>query len=89
MFDVVLPTRIARNGALLTRQGRLNIRNSAHAAGSGPIEEGCSCYTCRRFSLAYLHHLFRAEEMLGYRLATLHNLRFMIELTERIRRRSK
>src|SRR5437764_13992383 len=61
MFDVVLPTRLARNGALLTRRGRLNIRNSAHAASASPIEEGCHCYTCRRFTLAYLHHLFRAE----------------------------
>jgi queuine tRNA-ribosyltransferase len=85
MFDVVLPTRIARNGALLTRQGRLNIRNSVHATSTQPIEDGCPCYTCRRFTLAYLHHLFRAEEMLGYRLATLHNLTFMLNLAAEIR----
>jgi len=85
MFDVVLPTRIARNGALLTRRGRLNIRNSMHASSRAPIEQGCPCYTCQRFTLAYLHHLFRAEELLAYRLATLHNLRFMLDLAAEIR----
>lgn len=85
MFDVVLPTRIARNGALLTHRGRLNIRNSVHASSRGPIEENCTCYTCRRFTLAYLHHLFRCEELLAYRLATVHNLRFMLDLATEIR----
>lgn len=85
MFDVVLPTRLARNGALITASGRLNIRNARHAESLDPIEPGCRCYTCRRFTLGYLHHLFRAEELLGYRLATLHNVTFMLDLAARIR----
>ncbi|MHB1131738.1 MAG: tRNA guanosine(34) transglycosylase Tgt [Chloroflexota bacterium] len=80
MFDCVLPTRVARNGALFTREGRLNVRNAAFRASEAPIDADCDCYTCRNFSLAYLHHLFRAEELLAYRLATLHNLRFMRRL---------
>ncbi len=85
MFDVVLPTRLARNGALITSRGRLNIRNARHADSDQPIEEGCRCYTCARFTLGYLHHLFRAEELLSYRLATLHNVTFMIDLAGHIR----
>ena len=85
MFDVVLPTRLARNGALITSAGRLNIRNARCADSSDPIEHGCRCYTCARFSLGYLHHLFRAEELLAYRLATLHNVTFMLDLVGRIR----
>ena len=86
MFDCVLPTRVARNGALFTRRGRLNVRNAAFRAVDGPIEAGCDCYTCRTFSMAYVHHLFRAEELLSYRLATIHNLRFMQRLMEDVRR---
>ena len=85
MFDVVLPTRLARNGALITAAGRLNIRNARCADSLEPIEPGCRCYTCARFSLGYLHHLFRAEELLAYRLATLHNVTFMLDLVGRIR----
>jgi queuine tRNA-ribosyltransferase len=85
MFDVVLPTRLARNGALLTSIGRLTIRNARFADVDAPIEQGCRCYTCARFSLGYLHHLFRAEELLAYRLATLHNVTFMLDLAARIR----
>jgi len=85
MFDCVLPTRIARNGALLTGTGRLNIRNARYERDPRPIEEGCDCAACQRFSRAYLRHLFKAEEILGLQLATVHNVRFLIRLTERIR----
>ncbi len=85
MFDVVLPTRLARNGALLTLEGRLNIRNARFADSEDPIMPGCRCYTCARFTLGYLHHLFRAEELLGYRLATLHNVTFMVDLAALVR----
>jgi len=85
-FDCVLPTRIARNGAVLTRQGRLNLRNAQFAADPAPIEAGCACYTCRTFSRAYLRHLVVAKEITGLRLTTLHNLHFMLETMRRIRR---
>ncbi len=85
MFDCVLPTRVARNGGLLTHQGRLNIRNARFARDPNPIEPGCTCYTCQHFSRAYLRHLFKAEEILGLRLATIHNLHFMLRLMEQVR----
>ena len=85
MLDVVLPTRLARNGALLTLQGRLNLRNARFADSEDPIMPGCRCYTCARFALGYLHHLFHAEELLGYRLATLHNVTFMVDLAALVR----
>ncbi|MCL4465998.1 MAG: tRNA guanosine(34) transglycosylase Tgt [Chloroflexi bacterium] len=85
MFDCVLPTRVARNGGLYTWHGRINVRNAAHKHANSPVEGDCDCYTCRTFSLAYLHHLFRCEELLAYRLATIHNLRFLQRLTARIR----
>ncbi len=85
MFDCVLPTRVARNGALFTRQGRRNIRNAAFKTSDEPIDLSCDCYTCRTFSTAYVHHLFRSEELLAYRLASIHNLRFLIKLMEEIR----
>ncbi len=85
MFDCVLPTRVARNGALLTHAGRLNIRNAQHSDSTLPIEEGCTCYTCQHFSRAYLRHLFKAGEILGLHLATLHNVHFMLRLMEQIR----
>jgi queuine tRNA-ribosyltransferase len=85
-FDCVLPTRIARNGAVLTRQGRLNLRNAQFAADPAPIEADCVCYTCRTFSRAYLRHLVVTKEITGLRLATLHNLHFMLETMRRIRR---
>lgn len=86
MFDCVLQTRLGRNGALFTRQGRINIRNARFRTEEGPIDPWCDCATCRTFSLAYLHHLFRAEELLAYRLASLHNLRWTIKLVEDMRR---
>ncbi len=85
MFDCVLPTRIARNGALFTHVGRLNIRNAQFTRDPRPIEEGCTCYTCSRFSRAYLRHLVMADEILGFRLTTLHNLHFLVNLVRRIR----
>jgi queuine tRNA-ribosyltransferase len=85
LFDSALPTRVARTGALYTRQGRRNIRNASWQRHDGPIDAGCDCYTCRTFSGAYLHHLFKAEELLAYRLATLHNLRFIIRLMTEMR----
>ncbi|MDP2728574.1 MAG: tRNA guanosine(34) transglycosylase Tgt [Dehalococcoidia bacterium] len=84
-FDSVLPTRIARNGALLTPDGRLNILNARFRMADGPIQKDCGCYTCRHFSLAYLHHLFRCQELLAYRLATIHNLWFTLDLMRRAR----
>ena len=85
MFDCVLPTRIARNGSILTRGGRINLRNRRFIEDGGPPDEGCDCYTCARFSRAYLRHLFMAGEILGHRLASIHNLRMLVRLTEQIR----
>ncbi len=85
MFDCVLPTRLARNGALLTRQGRIPLKSTRYALADRPIEEGCTCYTCRNFSLAYLNHLYRAEELLAYRLNSIHNVHFMVNLAKEIR----
>jgi queuine tRNA-ribosyltransferase len=86
LFDCALPTRVARNGALLTQQGRCNIRNAQFRRDDSPVDAECDCYTCRLFSRAYLHHLFKCEELLAYRLATIHNLRFTIKLVEQIKR---
>ena len=83
IFDCVLPTRVARNGGLFTRGGRLNLRNAQYAADPLPVEPGCDCYSCQHFSRAYLRHLFKAGEILGLHLATVHNVRFMIRLMER------
>lgn len=85
LFDCVLPTRLARNGAVLTRQGRLNIRNAQFARDPQPIEPGCQCYTCRNFTRAYLRHLLKAREILGLQLNTIHNVHFMIHMMKEIR----
>lgn len=85
MMDSVLPTRLARHGALLTANGRLLIRNAAFAGDGRPIEEDCDCYACRHFSRAYIRHLFKAGEVLGMTLATIHNLRFLSRLVEMVR----
>lgn len=85
IFDSALPTRIARNGALFTWQGRRNIRNAIFSRMVQPIAPDCDCYTCRTFSAAYLHHLFKGEELLAYRLATIHNLSFIHHLMDKIR----
>lgn len=81
MFDCVLPTRTARTGSALTATGRLNLKNARFARDPRPIEEGCACPACRRFSRAYVRHLLNQEELLGLRLLSLHNLHFLLELT--------
>ena len=85
MFDCVLPTRLARNGGVLTRTGRLNLRNARFADDPGPIDPGCTCYTCTHFSRAYLRHLTRANEILGHHLLTLHNLHLMLTIASELR----
>jgi queuine tRNA-ribosyltransferase len=85
MFDCVLPTRNARNGQLLTRDGPLNIKNARFAEDDSPVAEGCGCYTCRHFSRAYLRHLFLAGEMLSATLNTVHNLFFYLDTLRGIR----
>jgi len=85
MFDSALPTRVARNGALFTWQGRHNIRNATYSQMNQSFVPGCDCFTCRTFSAAYLHHLFSCDELLGYRLATIHNLSFIHNLMQRMR----
>jgi queuine tRNA-ribosyltransferase len=86
MFDSVLPARVARNGTLWVPEGRLNLRNARYLDDPRPVQEGCRCRLCRGFSRAYLAHLFRAEELLAYRLATCHNLTFTLDFMARIRR---
>jgi queuine tRNA-ribosyltransferase len=81
MFDCVLPTRTARTGSALTRSGRLNLRNARFARDPAPLDDECDCPACTRFSRAYLRHLVNQNELLGLRLLSLHNLRFLIELT--------
>jgi len=85
IFDSALPTRVARNGGLYTENGRINIRRSTFREAMVPIAAGCECFTCINYSAAYLHHLFRCEELLAYRLATIHNLHFMQRLIEQCR----
>jgi len=85
LFDCVAPTRMGRNGAALTSTGRINLKNAAHRLDERPIEEDCGCRTCRRFSRAYLRHLTHADEMLGPRLLSLHNVHFLIAMMRRAR----
>lgn len=85
MFDCALPTRVARHGGLFTRYGRVNITSARFRAQHGPVDIDCDCYTCRNYSAAYLHHLARAEELLYYRLGSIHNIRYMLHLAEDIR----
>ena len=80
MFDCVLPTRTARTGSALTWEGRLNLRNARFARDPRPLDMDCGCATCRRFSRAYIRHLVNQEEILGLRLLSLHNLRFLLDL---------
>ena len=86
MFDCVLPTRIARHGTLMTSQGRLNIRNAKNERDFGPLDPECDCYTCKNYSRAYLRHLIRSDEGLGQRLLSIHNLHYLIKLTEDARK---
>ncbi|MBZ4655930.1 MAG: queuine tRNA-ribosyltransferase [Thermoanaerobacter sp.] len=85
MFDCVLPTRIARNGTVFTSKGKLIVRDAPYAEDFSPLDEECDCYTCKNYSRAYIRHLFKANEILAARLATIHNLYFLIKLMERIR----
>jgi len=85
MFDSVLPARVARNGTLWVPEGRLNLRNTRFLDDDAPIQEGCRCRACRSFTRAYLAHLLRADELLFYRLATCHNLTYVLDFMARIR----
>jgi queuine tRNA-ribosyltransferase len=85
LFDCVLPTRVARSGQVWTDVGRLNLRNAAMLDDAEPIDPGCACEACRTHSRAYLAHLFRARELLAYRLASIHNVTWTLSLLRRLR----
>ncbi|NNG00272.1 MAG: tRNA guanosine(34) transglycosylase Tgt [Desulfobacteraceae bacterium] len=85
MFDCVMPTRNARNGQLFTRFGTINISNAEHRTAIEPIEEGCTCYTCRKYSRAYLRHLYTCREILAYRLNSIHNVHYYLSLVNQMR----
>ena len=85
LFDCVAPTRMGRNGALFTSDGRLNIKRAEFRNDPRPLDADCACPTCRRFSRAYLRHLFVADEMLGLRLLSLHNVHFLVSLMRQAR----
>lgn len=85
MFDCVLPTRIARHGNAFTRTGKINLRNLKYKEDFTPLEENCDCYTCKNYTKAYIRHLIVSNESLGGRLLSIHNIRFLIKLTEEIR----
>ncbi len=85
MFDCVMPTRNARNGQLFTASGTLNINNARFKYDTGPADPSCGCYTCQNYSMAYLHHLYRSRELLSYRLNTIHNLHYYLNLFQSMR----
>ena len=85
MFDCVLPTRMGRTGTALTSTGRLNLKNARFTRDESPLDEHCDCPACSRFTRAYIRHLVNQQELLGLRLLSLHNLRFLIRLTEAAR----
>lgn len=85
MMDCVLPTRIARHGTAMTSHGRLILKNKEFEKDFSPLDDNCDCYACKHYTKAYLHHLIKAEEILGYRLISLHNIRYLNHLTEEIR----
>ena len=85
MFDCVLPTRIGRNGTVLTSKGRLIVRDAKYARDYGPIDENCDCYACKNYSRAYIRHLIKANEIFGMRLTSWHNLHFLLKLMESVR----
>lgn len=85
MFDCVYPTRVARNGMAMTHKGRVNVRNAKFAHDWGPIEDGCECYACRNYSRAYIRHLYKAEEILAFRLVSYHNLYFLLKFMRNMR----
>ena len=86
MFDCVLPTRNARNGTLYTSQGKVNIKRAEFREDDGPLDPACGCETCRTYSRAYLRHLYMAKELLSFRLNTIHNLHYFLNLTARARK---
>ncbi|RDU63178.1 tRNA guanosine(34) transglycosylase Tgt [Helicobacter sp. MIT 14-3879] len=85
MFDCVMPTRNARNGTIFTQYGRMNIKSKKYKQDSNPIDKNCNCYTCKNFSIAYINHLFRANEILYNRLSSIHNLHYYLQLTREAR----
>lgn len=85
MFDCVMPTRNARNGWIFTRFGDVKIKNARYKEDTEPLDATCTCYTCKNFSRAYLHHLHRAGEILGARLNTIHNLHYYLNLMKEVR----
>jgi len=85
MFDCVMPTRNARNGWIFTRFGDIKIKNARYKDDKEPLDPTCSCYACRNFSRAYLHHLHRAQEILGARLNTIHNLHYYLDIMQQMR----
>ena len=85
MFDCVLPTRIARHGTAMTTNGRKILKNKEFERDFSPLDNKCDCYTCKNYTKAYLHHLIKADEILGYRLISIHNIRFLNNLTKEIR----
>ncbi len=85
MFDCVLPTRIGRNGTVMTARGKIIARDAKYARDFGPLDPDCDCYVCRNFSRAYIRHLLKAQEVLGIRLTTWHNLRFLLDLMKKVR----
>ncbi len=85
MFDCVLPTRVARNGSLYTPDGRINVLATKFRTMASPLDEDCDCYTCVNFTASYVSHLFRAKELLAFRLGSIHNLRFVLRLMEELR----
>jgi queuine tRNA-ribosyltransferase len=87
LFDCVFPTRMGRTGNALTRDGRINLRNARHRADPGPLDPECDCGACTRFSRAYVQHLVKANEMLGLKLLSLHNVHFLVRLVAEARAR--
>ena len=85
MFDCVLPTRIARNGTAFTSKGKVVVRNGKYKEDFTPLDEKCDCYCCKNYTKAYLRHLVNVEEILGGRMLSLHNITYLIKLTERMR----
>ncbi|ACC98064.1 Queuine tRNA-ribosyltransferase [Elusimicrobium minutum Pei191] len=85
MFDCVWPTRVARNGQAMTSEGKVNIKNNAHRLSEEPLDKNCDCWVCKRYTRAYLSHLYRAGELTSHRLISIHNIRFLIKTMERVR----
>jgi queuine tRNA-ribosyltransferase len=85
MFDCVIPTRNARNGTAFTHRGRVRLKNARFAADQAPLDEDCTCKTCRRYTRAYIRHLFQTREILGLHLATYHNVHFYLQLMREMR----